>query len=289
MKPRVSLITPVYNGMPYFREYLDSVLNQTWRPLEFICINDGSEDDSFDYLESLRPAFEKAGIVLHNKTVEHKGQAQAVNEALKMVTGEFITWCDADDIMLPENIEKKAVFLMEHPQLGMVRNDGIRMENGKEETLDSLPCDRKQQNIFDALFHDVTYCYAGCYMLRTALLFACYPQKELPVSAEGQNLQLLLPPASRSECGFLPEKLHIYRRRTDGHSGKKRSFTEAFRRMKNFTSLKLEILEFCQCDRAYYRKEALKIEGEYQQRLLVSAARRAREERKSENRNSDIS
>jgi len=289
MNPLVSLITPVYNGMPYFKEYLDSVLNQTWRPLEFICINDGSEDDSFEYLESLRSEFEEKGIMLKHVKGKHGGQAQALNMALKMVTGEYITWCDADDVMLPENIEKKAVFLMENPQIGLVRNDGIRMENGKMEVIDSLPQDRKQQNIFDALFHDVTYCYAGCYMLRGSLLFECYPDKELPISAEGQNLQLLLPPASRSECGFLPEQLHIYRRRMDGHSGKKRSFTESFQRMKNFTSLKLEILEFCQCDREYYRNEALKIEREYQQRLLASATRKAREEMKHESRNSDIS
>lgn len=46
MNPLVSLITPVFNGMPYFKDYLECVLSQTWRPLEFICVNDGSEDNS---------------------------------------------------------------------------------------------------------------------------------------------------------------------------------------------------------------------------------------------------
>lgn len=273
------------------RNNLESVLHQTWRPIEFICIDDGSEDDSFSYLESMRGVLESSGIVLHHKRIEHSGQAQAVSEALKLVTGEFITWCDADDIMLPENIEKKAIFLMEHPQFGMVRNDGVRLENGKEETMDSRPEDRRGQNIFDALFHDATYCYAGCYMIRTSLLFSCYPKREIPRSEEGQNLQLLLPPASRTECGFLPECLHIYRRRTDGHSGQKRSFTQALRRMENFTSLKLEILEFCQCDRAYYREEAKRLACASRQQLLRSAAQKAREERKMEheNRNIDLS
>lgn len=289
MKPLVSLMTPVYNGMPYFKDYLDSVIKQTWRPLEFICIDDGSEDATLSCLESMRPALEQAGITLRYQTIRHAGQAQAVNTALKMVSGEFVTWCDADDILLPENIEKKAAFLLEHPQLGMVRNDGIRTENGEGEILDSLPTDRKQQNIFDALFHDLTYCYAGCYMLRTKLLFDCYPDRKIPVSPEGQNLQLLLPPASRSECGFLPDKLHIYRKRTDGHSGKKRSFTEAMQRMKNFTALRLEILPFCQCDEAYYTNEAFEMERRNLKHLFVSAAQIAREERKHENRNTDLS
>lgn len=289
MNPLVSLMTPVYNAMPYFKDYLDSVLEQTWRPLEFICVNDGSEDDSFEYLESRRPEFDAKGIILHHVKVKHGGQAQAINAALKMVTGEYITWCDSDDIMLPENIAGKALFLMKNPQLGMVRNDGIRTENGKDEMLSSRAQDREQQYIFDALFHDKTYCYAGCYMLRTSLLFECYPDREIPISVEGQNLQLLLPPASRTECGFLPEILHIYRRRSDGHSGHKRSFTEQLQRMKNFTALRLEILKFCQCDHSHYRDEALKMENTYRQRLLLSAVKQAREEMKHENRDSDLS
>lgn len=288
-KPTVSLITPVYNAMPYFEEYLDSVLRQTWRPLEFICIDDGSEDTSFEYLEALRPTFEKEGISLLHRKVKHAGQAAAVNEALPLASGELIMWCDADDIMLPENVERKAVFLMENPQLGMVRNDGIHIEYGKGEALDSNRQDRKQQNIFDALFHDVTYCYAGCYMLRASLLFSCYPEKKIPVSPEGQNLQLLLPPASRSECGYLPDRLHIYRQRPDGHSSRKRSFTEVLSRLKNFTALKMEILQACQCDREYYRQEAFKLEQKCHKQLMLSAARKAREERKHEGRNSDIS
>lgn len=288
MRPLVSLITPVYNAMPYFKEYLDSVLEQTWRPLEFICINDGSDDNSFEYLEQMRPEFEKKGIAVQHKKVVHGGQARAVNEALKLVNGEFITWCDADDIMLPENIEKKALFLVNNSDLDMVRNDGIRVEDGKEEFLSSKSFDRKQQNIFDALFHDKTYCYAGCYMLRSKTFFQCYSKREIPVSEEGQNLQLLMPVASISECGFIAEKLHIYRKRCDGHSGKKRSFTQAFLRMKNFTNLKLQILQYCSCDREYYRQEAVKMEIENRQKLLILAAQAAREEIKDENRNSDI-
>lgn len=289
MRPLVSLVTPVYNGMPYFREYLDSVLAQTWRPLEFICIDDGSEDDSFEFLESLRPKFEESGIVLHHKRMEHGGQAKAVNEALKIVSGDFLAWCDADDILLPENIEKKALFLMSHPHVGMVRNDGVCRKNGRDIGIDSRPEDRKQQVIFDALFHDVTYCYAGCYMLRTSLFFECYADKNIPISMEGQNLQLLLPPASRTECGFLPDRLHIYRQHSDSHSNRERSFTEQIHRLENFTVLKTKLLDFCICDKEFYKAEALKIERERRLRLIHSATQRIREERKHENRNFDIS
>jgi len=108
------------------------------------------------------------------------------------------------------------------------------------------------------------------------LFFECYPERRIPVSEEGQNLQLLLPPASRSECGFIEEELHTYRKRSDGHSGKKRSFTETMHRIKNFTALKTEILEYCDCDKAYYKQETLKLEEERRNALLLSAASKAR-------------
>lgn len=289
MNPLVSLITPVYNGMPYWKEYLESVLQQTFRPLEFICIDDGSEDGSFEYLEMMRPVFEEKGILLIHKKISHAGQAAAVQEALKFVTGEFITWCDADDIMFPGNIEKKAVFLMQHPELGMVRNDGVSTENGGENVPVTNPEDRKQQNIFDALFHDTTYCYAGCYMIRSTLFFQCYPERKIPVSEEGQNLQLLLPAASRTECGFIPEVLHIYRRHPEGHSSKKRSFLQVKKRIENFTALKMELLPYCRCERAFYEEEAKRIEKERKQNLMNLAAQKAREERNYENRHSDLS
>ena len=47
-------------------------------------------------------------------------------------------------------------------------------------------------------------------MITTDLLFTCYPDKRIPESDEGQNLQLLLPPASRSMCGYIDEKLLLF-------------------------------------------------------------------------------
>ena len=47
-------------------------------------------------------------------------------------------------------------------------------------------------------------------MITTDLLFTCYPDKRIPESDEGQNLQLLLPPANRSMCGYIDEKLLLF-------------------------------------------------------------------------------
>lgn len=280
MNPLVTLISPVYNSMPYLQDFLDCLVAQTWRPLQVILVDDGSTDDSAQCLQKNREHLINAGIDLRLVFSPHWGQAAAFNAALPLMEGEYFTWCDSDDLMSPDGVEKKVRWLMEHPGVGMVRNNGIVLdadlgvvvsESAREE-------DRCQKDIFDDLFRDLTYCYAGCYMVRTDLFFTCYPQKQIPESPEGQNLQLLLPPASRSECGYLDEKLHTYCRRHSGHSSQSRSYRENLTRLENFTVLRLAILEYCDCDRTYYSALAQEQEKIKRKILLQSAVQRARKE-----------
>jgi hypothetical protein len=213
-----------------------------------------------------------------------------MNAALPLIRGEFFTWCDADDLLTPDSVEKKARWLMEHSDVGMVRSNGIVLDADKGVQLSesARACDRCQQSVFKDLLLDRTYGYAGCYMVRTELFFACYPDKKMPESPEGQNLQLLLPPARRSECGYLDELLHTYCRRHSGHSSRKRSYQENLRRLENFTALKLAILEYCDCDRAHYTALARSLAEKNRKTLLYSAVQRARKEMGNESRNIDL-
>lgn len=282
MKPLVSLVTPVYNAMPYFKDYLACVMKQTWRPLEFILVDDGSMDGSWEYLGSVARQLEKEGISVYTMRKEHGGQAAAVNAALPLISGELFTWCDADDLMMAESIEKKAKYLISHTDLGMVRSDGLHLDGDSGHIIShsAKQEDSFTQNVFEALFYGSTYCYAGCYMMRTELFFECYPQKQIPLSPEGQNLQLLLPPSSRTECGFLPEVLHSYYQRSGGHSGRRRSYTESLSRIENFYRLRLAILPYCECDWQYYMEENERILERDKQQLYHSAAALARKELK---------
>ena len=280
MKPLVTLVSPVYNTMPYLQDFLACLERQTWRPLEVILVDDGSTDNSLDCLKENRSRLESAGILLKIVECPHQGQAAAFNAALPLVSGEFFTWCDSDDLMTDDSIEKKVRWLQENPQIGMVRSNGIVLNADKNEIISesARETDRSTKDIFKDLFLDITYCYAGCYMIRTDLFFTCYPEKQIPVSPEGQNLQLLLPPASRSLCGYLDEKLHSYCRRSSGHSSKSRSYQENLQRLQNFTALKLAILQHCDCDKEAYKNLAIQQEEEKRKMLLYSAVQRARTE-----------
>lgn len=88
-----SVIIPVYNVEKYLIECLDSVVNQTLKSIEIICINDGSTDNSLKILQKY--ALKYKNIVLISQ--ENRGAGAARNKALKIANGEYVAFMDADD------------------------------------------------------------------------------------------------------------------------------------------------------------------------------------------------
>lgn len=106
MQPLVSICIPCHNAAPYIGAALDSLLAQTWQNLEIIVVNDGSTDVSAEVLES----YKVRGVrVIHEKC---GSAALARNRALKEVTGDYIKFFDADDLLSPEMIEKQMARLI---------------------------------------------------------------------------------------------------------------------------------------------------------------------------------
>ena len=98
----ISVIIPVYNVRPYLPESLNSVMNQTYRNLEIIIIDDGSTDGSgqlCDYYANI----DKRIKVVHQ---ENKGLSNARNVGLSMRSGDAVAFLDSDDVYHPEYVEK---------------------------------------------------------------------------------------------------------------------------------------------------------------------------------------
>lgn len=90
---KLSIIIPIYNVEEYLRKCLDSVINQTYKNLEIICINDGSPDNSYKILEEYSNKDSRIVVI----TQKNKGVAAARNQGLLKATGDFITFVDPDD------------------------------------------------------------------------------------------------------------------------------------------------------------------------------------------------
>lgn len=99
--PKVSVLVPVYNVERYLRECLDSVIHQTLKDIEIICINDGSTDSSLNILEEY--AAQDSRIRIINK--ENSGYGASMNIGLDSATGEYIGIVESDDFAAPEIFE----------------------------------------------------------------------------------------------------------------------------------------------------------------------------------------
>ena len=94
--PKISVIIPVYNMEKYLNECLDSVINQTLKDIEIICINDGSTDNSLKILKE----YEKKDKRIKILTQKNSGVAIARNRGIDFSKGEFIGFLDSDDMYM---------------------------------------------------------------------------------------------------------------------------------------------------------------------------------------------
>ncbi len=112
---KVTVLMSVYNGEKYLREAIDSILNQTFRDFEFLIINDGSTDRT---IEILRSYHDRRIKIINNE--RNMGLTKSLNKGLKMARGEYIARMDADDISLPNRLDKQLAVMEKNNNIGVV-------------------------------------------------------------------------------------------------------------------------------------------------------------------------
>lgn len=109
--PLVSVLMTVYNARPFLRESVSSILSQTYKNLELIVVDDGSDDGSTEIIKSFSKRSRRVKTVFLKKNV---GPSHASNAGLKITKGMYIARMDADDISYPDRIERQVRFLEKH-------------------------------------------------------------------------------------------------------------------------------------------------------------------------------
>jgi len=109
MSDKISVIVPVYNVEPYLERCLDSIINNTYRNLEIICVNDGSSDGCGGILDRYAKMDDRF-VVIHK---ENGGVSSARNRGLDATTGEYVAFVDPDDWIHPQYFE---IMLTVHKQ-----------------------------------------------------------------------------------------------------------------------------------------------------------------------------
>jgi glycosyltransferase involved in cell wall biosynthesis len=99
-EPLVTIVTPSYNQGKFIAETIESVLNQTYKNIEYIVIDGGSTDETVDILKS----YEDKGVKWISERDD--GQSDAINKGFRMAKGEIIGWINSDDLLMPYTVEK---------------------------------------------------------------------------------------------------------------------------------------------------------------------------------------
>ena len=108
MVNKVSVIVPVYNVQDYIEECLLSIMNQSYKEIEIVAVNDGSTDDSLRVLEKMQARDSR--IIILNK--ENGGLSDARNYGIKHSTGDYYLFVDSDDVIHENMVEELLESLM---------------------------------------------------------------------------------------------------------------------------------------------------------------------------------
>ena len=182
--PEVSVIVPVYNKAAYLAECLESILAQSLRSLEVICVDDASTDGSGEILEQFSERDARVTVIQHE---QNRGAAVARNAGLAAARGEFVQFTDADDLL-----ETDALTLLvdkaRADQVDVVRGGivGFRTETpGQQQALVSLQARRRfrplEHRAFWVPWWHTTYLFARQFLLSEQISYPELCNGEDPV------------------------------------------------------------------------------------------------------------
>ena len=136
--PLVSVIIPVFNGEKYIEQSMKSVENQTYRFVELIVVNDGSTDETESKILNF---ISKSNLHVKLLTTVNQGASHAKNLGLRSSEGQLIAFLDADDLWLPNKLEKQVSLLL-------MNKDAIGVGCGYLKFLDNSTRRTKVLNFF---------------------------------------------------------------------------------------------------------------------------------------------
>lgn len=224
MQPLVSILTPTYNCGKYIHRLLDSILRQTYLSIEMFVIDDGSTDNTKNIIEKYSTLFSAKGYNLNYIHQENQGQSVAINNGLKLISGEYVIWPDADDFFKTEDAIECLVNALEcnDKSYAMAR---CLIEYLNEDDLKVITQIEISDDFSERLFEDCLYVNkgfwfgSGCYIARYSAL--CEQIKGLDIYTNkdaGQNWQLMLPILHKYKCVTIPEVKYSVVSRHDSHS-----------------------------------------------------------------------
>ncbi len=162
---RVTVLVAAYNAEKYLEACLDSLVNQTLKDIQIVCIDDASTDSTLTILQKYAAQDSRIQILQRK---ENTGQAVARNMGIEVATGDYITMLDADDRLGADALEKAVNILDSDPETGSVLLKLVYVD-GKEETPYPMRSDKKEWSGEEAFRLSLDWSIHGLYVSKTEL------------------------------------------------------------------------------------------------------------------------
>lgn len=200
MKPLVSVLMPLYNHKDYVELAIKSVINQTYKNIELIIINDGSNDGSDAVIQLLLKKYQ-----FEYYSQKNQGLVSTLNKLKKLAKGKYISILASDDIFEETKIEKLVTYLENNPMYAMAYSN-MYMIDTNNNVISKIKDTRGSGNLFDQLLCGEFFINSLTTLIRKDI----YNQYEYePMYIE--DLQMWLQIAEKHQIGFVDEYTAFYR------------------------------------------------------------------------------
>jgi glycosyltransferase involved in cell wall biosynthesis len=214
MSPKVSVLVATFNCGNFLRETLNSVVDQTVADFEVVIVDDGSDDDT---TAIVRP-FIADGRFRYYRT-EHRGQSAAKNLSVALSRAPLLAFLDADDVWVPDKLERQIRLLREQPDAGVVYSRRTLIDEGGRPVPYQQPV-LYRGNILPQIFQDNFICFSSVMLRRQVFDKVGAFDERLPLAVD---YELWLRVASWFLFDFVDEPLIQYR---TGHASLSRRAEE---------------------------------------------------------------
>ncbi|MBU4477612.1 MAG: glycosyltransferase [Candidatus Omnitrophica bacterium] len=199
---KVTVLMSVYNGQRYLAGAMESILNQSFKDFEFLIVNDGSMDRTAEILQGYSDC--RIKIINNEKNI---GLTKSLNEGAQIARGKYIARMDADDISLPERLEKQVVFLDEHADVALVGTNFLHI-NAQGEQLTTVVVPTQNDELQEKLLKQNCFCHGSVMFRRDVFDEIGYYSEEFKYA---QDYDLFLRIAEHFNIANLKEVLYRWR------------------------------------------------------------------------------
>jgi glycosyltransferase involved in cell wall biosynthesis len=166
--PRISIVTPNYNGAQSLEETIRSVLLQKYPNLEYLIIDGGSTDGSIEIIKKYAP------WITYWASEKDRGQAHAINKGFMRCTGEIVNWLCSDDILLPGALFRVAIEFVKNPEIDVLAGQGcVIFEQENREMIGGTTLE-----MVNLIPLNNSICQPACFYRRKLLLYRQHPLDE---------------------------------------------------------------------------------------------------------------